>query len=137
MYVYCNTDVFSQFHVSGVEFADDDKNYGEPEDISLQLSHRDVVLDFFKGKKNTIFKLRSGTQLTLADGCLLAEIDGRNVPVAKLSKACRERLYNLQRSRYYPNSANVRFIVAWKGKDDDEETAVILPDIHLKRKLYF
>ena len=136
LYVYCNTDVFSQFHVPGVEFTDDDNNYGEPEDISLQLSHRDVVLDFFKGKKNSIFKLRSGTPLTLSDGCLFAEIDGLNVPVAKLSKACRDRLYKLQRSRYYPSSANVRFIVAWKGKEDAEETAVILPDIHLKRKLY-
>ena len=30
-----------------------------------------------------------------------------------------------------PYAAEVRFIVAWMGKEDTEETAVILPDIYL------
>ena len=32
-----------------------------------------------------------------------------------------------------PYSASIRFIVAWKGEDDTEETAVVLPDIYLRK----
>ena len=34
-------------------------------------------------------------------------------------------------------SAKVNFIVAWKGKDDVEETAVLLPELVLKAYNYF
>jgi len=34
---------------------------------------------------------------------------------------------------YIPYSANIRFIVAWKGEDNTEETAVVLPDIYLRK----
>ena len=34
---------------------------------------------------------------------------------------------------YKITSATVRYIVAWKGKDDEEESAVILADLRLCR----
>lgn len=36
---------------------------------------------------------------------------------------------------YAPYDAVIRFICAWKGSTDEEETAVILPDIYLRREI--
>lgn len=133
LYVHCNTNLFSRFRLPGIIYSEDNKEYSEPEEISLQLTHRDVVLDFFKEKKEVVLKLRSGSTLFLSDAYLLAELKGRRVPIAKLSKACRDRLQLLRQRGYIPCSANVRFIVAWKGKEDTEETFIVLPDIHFRK----
>ena len=61
----------------------------------MQLTHKDVVLDFFKDKKEVVFQLKSGIPLFLTDAYLSAEMNGRSVRIAKLSKACRERLQTL------------------------------------------
>lgn len=71
--------------------------------------------------------------LSLENYFLLAELNGRTVRIAKLSKACRERLDRLRSNGYTPCSAEVRFVVAWKKEDTDEEIPVILSDIHLQR----
>ena len=34
---------------------------------------------------------------------------------------------------YIVSSAEIRFIVAWKGEEDEAESNIILPDIHLSR----
>ena len=71
--------------------------------------------------------------LSLENYFLLAELNGRTVRIAKLSKACRERLDRLRSNGYTPCSAEVRFVVAWKKEDADEEIPVILSDIHLQK----
>lgn len=133
LYIHCNSDLFSQYTIPGITHIEDRTIYEEPKEISLQLTHRDVILDFFKGKKELIFQLHSGTKLSIMDTYLCAEMNGRSVRVAKFSKACRENLERLYAKGYRPYSANVRFIVAWNGEEDKEETAVLLPNISLTR----
>ena len=133
LYIHCNTNLFSAFDLPGIARSEDNNEYGEPEEISLQLTHKDVVLDFFKDKKEVVFQLKSGIPLFLTDAYLSAELNGRSVRIAKFSKACRERLQTLHERGYIPYSASIRFIVAWKGEDDTEETAVVLPDIYLRK----
>ena len=77
----------------------------------MQLTHKDVFLDFFKDKKEMIFKLHSGAKLNLKNGFLSAEIDDRTVRVAKLSKACVEKVEYLESKGYIPFSADVRFFI--------------------------
>lgn len=131
LYVHCNTDLFAPYALPCVSWREDAAQYPEPPEIVLQLTHRDVVLDFFIGKKRLICKLRSGAPLTLRGNALSAEIGGRTYPAAVLSKACMARLRELAAKGYRPDRAWVRFVVAWRGPD--EETAVLLPDLHLSR----
>ena len=133
LYIHCNTNLFSAFDLPGISCSEDNNEYGEPEEIYLQLTHKDVVLDFFKDKKEVVFQLKSGIPLFLTDAYLSAELNGRSVRIAKFSKACRERLQTLHERGYIPCSASIRFIVAWKGEDDTKETAVVLPDIYLRK----
>lgn len=135
LYIHCNTGLFSIFHLPDVEKREDFTAYPEPEEITLQLTHRDVVLGFFKGKKPLVTRLRSGCPLTVDHEYLLARVEGKLFRVAKFSKAAVDRLHFLNRKGYRLVSANVRFIVAWKGKEDSEETAVLLADIHLSSRV--
>ena len=92
-----------------------------------------MVTSFFKDKKEILRKLRSGMALSMENHYFLAELNGRSVRIAKLSKACRERLDRFRLNGYTPCSAEVRFVVAWKKEDTDEEIPVILSDIQLQK----
>ena len=135
LYIHTNTVLFDKYRINGVEHVVDDAEYGEPTEIMLQTTHKDVVLDFFKNKKEIIFNLRSGTKLKLDDVYLVAELNGRDVRVAKLSKAFVETLEKLQGKGYSPKSAEVRFVVAWKGEEDTEETPVVLVDLYFEKAM--
>ncbi len=138
LHIHCSTGLFSAFRVPGVVHKEDRQAYPEPTTIELQLSHQGVVLDFFKSRKMDIFKLRSGDRLSFdkpfEGPYLTAEIGGKTLRVAKLSSKCLARLQELAQKGYRPHAAMVRFIVAWKGKEDTEETAVVLPDLVLRRE---
>ena len=131
LYIHCNTGMFDAFQIPGVEHLRDDTVYPPPAELTLQLTHRDVVLNFFKDKKKRILQLHSGAPLELDGEYLTARLDGKTFRAAKFSKACAAKLGELCRKGYSPVSAEVRFVVAWKGKEDKQETAVLLADVRL------
>ena len=133
LYIHYNNNLFNNISGAFVERAEDNTCYPEPEEITLQLTHRDVVLDFFKGKKETVLKIHSGAELAIDGGYLSANVGGKLVRVVKLSTAFLEQLERLKQNGYYTNSAKVHFIVAWKSETDTEESAVVLPSITLKK----
>ncbi len=55
------------------------------------------MLNFFKDKKELIFKLHSGMKLSVNGSFLSAEIDNRDKNVVKFSKAFEERVIELQK----------------------------------------
>ncbi|NBI65653.1 RecQ family ATP-dependent DNA helicase [Pseudoflavonifractor sp. 60] len=131
LFIHCNTEIFDALQVPDVERVQDSRTCSAPEEITLQLTHRDVVLDFFKDKKEKILRLRSGGPLGIEPGYLTASLEGRSFRAAKFSRACAGRLEELRRRGYRPVSASVRFVVAWKGREEERETAVLLADLHL------
>lgn len=133
LYIHCNTDVFNKYSINGVIHTYDETEYEMPTEILLQLSYKDVVLDYFKSKKEIMLKLRSGSSLGINDYYLTAYINGRTVQVAKFSNAFTQKLAEYKNKGYKPLSAKIGYIVAWKGENDDEETAVILPILYLKK----
>lgn len=134
LYIHTNTDIFKKYDLPGIIHKTDESCYSEPETISLQMTHKDVFLDFFKDKKRMLFELRSGQALDPDEMYLYADVHGKRIKAAKLSKAFYGRLTELRQKGYEPTSANVRFIVAWKGSEDETETPVLLADISLSKK---
>ena len=129
LFIYTNGNCFDNLRAD--MYITDRKQYGMPEEIVLQLSHKDVYLEFFKGRKNDVLALRSGDTLTY-DKYLLYNKVGK--PVAKLSLNMQKKLAEWESRGYAVKSVSVRFIVAWKPKDapkDETETAVLLADMVL------
>lgn len=112
----------------------DAQAYGEPNEIVLQLSHKDVNLGFSKPHKDAILCLRSGMPLTYHDHCLCLPSPGRDI--AQLSIKMKEKLGKWELKGYKVTAARIRFIVAWKSKDaprDEKESAIVLADLVMKR----
>ena len=130
LFIHTNGDLFSKLPVDIVN--NDNKQYSMPEEIVLQLSHKDVFLDFFKNIKKEVLALRSGDPLIFEDNYFLVPFTHR--AIAKLSTKMQAIIASWKEKGYSVRSASVRFVVAWKPKDapkDESEYAILLIDVVL------
>lgn len=130
LFIHTNGDCFNR--LSADRYIVDQRQYNMPEEIVLQLSHKDVYLGFFKERKHEVLALRGGDSLTYSDFFLYSSLT--NKPVAKLSLKMQDTLSEWEKRGYKVKSASVRFVVAWKPKDaqkNEPETAVLLADLML------
>ncbi len=130
LFIHTNSTCFD--NMNAAQYIDCSERYSMPEEIVLQLSHRDVFLDYFKERKKDVLTLRSGDSLYYNDSFLYCKTT--NKPVAKLSSNMQATLKEWMDRGYSVKSAFVRFVVAWKPKDapkDESETAVLLADLVL------
>ena len=65
LFVHTNGDCFNR--LSADRYFVDQRQYNMPEEIVLQLSHKDVYLGFFKERKHEVLALRGGDSLTYSD----------------------------------------------------------------------
>ncbi|MCR4715806.1 MAG: ATP-dependent helicase, partial [Lachnospiraceae bacterium] len=137
LHIHYKTGVFDKFSEYASFVKKDANTYPEPEELILQLTHRDVVLDSFKNHKRLILGMRSGNHLMIKGDKLIAHIDDQEIALATLSKKCKETINKLKMSGYTPYDAVIRYICAWRNKnneDDNIESAVILADLHLHKR---
>lgn len=119
----------------------DDSDYPEPTEIICQFGHKDLFLDYSYGEKTDegpelkkrIFSLRSGQFLQFKNGCLYDSSSQKNA-VAVLSKPAKEKIRHLEDLGYTVRNVRVRYIVAWRNKEREDECPIILPEIELVRK---
>lgn len=115
--------------------------YPKPTEIICQFGHRDLWLDYFYGEKTgegselrkRIFSLRSGLSLLFRNGCLYDSSPSKNA-VAVLSKPAKEKIRHLEELGYNVKNVKIRYIVAWKNKEREDECPIILPEIELERR---
>ena len=131
LYIHYNNDLFIGYDL---EVTEDTVNYGEPNELTLQLTHKDVFLDYFKDKQEAILNLRSGDSLQIDDNCLQTPRSGGLYSIVRFSKAFVEKINKLADIGYSPSTATVRFILWWKPKDEEKEMAIVLPEIKFTRE---
>lgn len=132
LFIHTDSSLFDR--VPADEHHVNSQQFDLPDEIIVQLSHKDVNLGFFKPRKNEILSLRPGQTLRF-DNIYLYD-GGKNTPVAQLSQKMQGDLRLWAEKGYSVKSASVRFIVAWRPKDaprDEKEHAVLLADLTLKR----
>lgn len=135
LYLFYNNKDFDRFIAGNVRARVDSGLYGRPEEILMQLSHKDVHLGFFKDKRNLIQRIICGTKLlTNASGLFVAQ-NGKTIQVVRFSKKFLEEIEKNQRQGYVMESASVRFVVGWTDITDGQEYPIILPDIYFVNKL--
>lgn len=130
LFIHTNNNCFSQAGTD--KYLIDTKEYAMPEEIVLQLTHKDVYLGCFKNLKRDVLALRSGDALIYHDAALYDAVTDKRVVV--LSSHMQNVLKEWEAKGYAVKSASVRFIVAWKATDapkEEAESAVLLPDIIL------
>ncbi|MDE5557635.1 MAG: RecQ family ATP-dependent DNA helicase [Ruminococcus sp.] len=134
LHIHYNGKPFDKYSVMSKCSENDCTSYPEPPELILPLSHKDVFLDYFKDKKQLILsRFYSGLHLSIRDNRLYFKSQNKSIPVLQFSSAGNEKIKKIISDGYYPYDAKIRFICAWKGKEDTDESAVILPDIYLKK----
>ena len=137
--IHYDNDIFKGLEIPVPEI--DPRNYPSPDELTLQLSFKDVVLDDFLGKERLISKLMAGDPLTVIEDCLYTHINGYAQKVAKFSEKFQNTLATLQAKGYVPEEAKVRFVVYWRYENRVEtanspkylETPIVLADIKLRK----
>lgn len=132
LFIYTNSTLFDRLPADIHQV--DQTPYVFPDEVMLQLSHKDVNLGFFKSRKKEILSLRSGKKLCFANNLLY--VPNNQQPVAQLSQKMQAELAQWALKGYLVSSATIRFVVAWKPKDapkDEKEYAVLLLDLELKK----
>ncbi|MCM1177639.1 MAG: RecQ family ATP-dependent DNA helicase [Bacteroides sp.] len=128
------------FKTSSALVSIDRTAYSTPDELMMQLSHRDVFLGFFKNRETFVRNLYSGTRLKVNEDCLSAEINGNTVNIARFSENFRKKVSELAKDGYLPYKAQVRFIVYWSYEETSDGTTVrkeipiVLPDIMFRKQ---
>lgn len=133
MFIHTNCSLFD--NIPSEKKIEDHTLYDMPQEIVLQLSHKDVNLGFFKSHKQEILSLRAGNKLRVENSYLYPT--DSNTAIGQFSQKMHGTLRTWEEKNYHVTDASIRFIVAWKPKDaakDEKEHAVLLIDLTLKRQ---
>lgn len=88
LFIYTNSTLFDRLPADIHQV--DQTPYVFPDEVMLQLSHKDVNLGFFKSRKKEILSLRSGEKLCFANNLLY--VPNNQQPVAQLSQKMQAEL---------------------------------------------
>lgn len=139
--VHSNVDLSQYMNLSSAYFMVDANTYAEPDEVLLQLSHRDVVLAMFKGKTDLIETLHAGQEISINGVYAEVTINSRNVKILKFSEAFRSKMIHLTEIGYFPHKANIRHIVYWRHEEMEDGTAkhieipIVLPEIVFRKRV--
>ena len=130
LFIHTNSSLFFKSDI--IQKRIDTTDYEMPNEIVLQLSHKDVNLGFFKSRKKEVLAQRAGQTLRYDNGYLYDINSGK--PIGQLSQKIMSELSEWSEKNYFISDVSIRFIVAWRPKDapkEEKEHAVLLVDLTL------
>lgn len=128
--IHSNGGEFDGLEVSGLRKVADNKTYAPPEQLAVQLTLRDVWLDFCMTRQHLCKQLMSGDALVLkSDGC--CNTSGEYV--LKFSKKFMERVADIQKNGYQLSHAGVLYVLLWKKEGEERECRIAIPELYFKR----
>ncbi len=129
LHLHYLNDYYDKFSGIATSYFNDKKEYPIPKSLVMQLTHKDIWLDYFKGKENVTQRLLSGTKLEVI-GNRLYYCNGQNkIPVVQFSSSCYKEIKSINSMGYKAKEAVIRYICGWCGKNDEKETVIILADV--------
>jgi len=124
--IHYNGSFEAGMNLPGLTITSDYNTYALPKEISIQLTHRDVNLGYFKYVQRQIKPIKSGDILSIdEEGCL----DKNNKHILKFSSKQLQEMAKLKAEGYLPNKAVVSFLVYWFDQENEKESLIVLPEI--------
>ncbi|HOM02335.1 MAG TPA: RecQ family ATP-dependent DNA helicase [Acetivibrio sp.] len=128
--IHYNGDYLDSIKVLELETVCDSNIYYSPCKLAMQLTHKDIVLDFFFSRQNLIAWLTSGDELVV-DGNCCKNLKGQEVVL--FSKQFRGKIEEMRQKNYIPKRAKVRFIVYWQKEGSEYGIRIVLPEVYFER----
>lgn len=131
LFIHTDENYLDDIEVDNLQVITDRYEYDLPNEIIVNLSFRDVWLDFFAREQRLITELTSGDELILnGNKCL----NGREQPVLRFSTKFMEQIESMRRDNYELKQAKVNFVVHWTDAKTNHEFMVVLPELLFRRK---
>lgn len=129
--IHLNSNFLDNLTADNLERIENKEIHLQPNELAMHLFLKDVWLDYFINRQNSISQLTSGDTLTInGDECL----DTKGKSVLKFSKQFVGQIESMKTKNYELKSAKVNFIVYWKKEDTEQEVKIILPELYFERK---
>lgn len=128
--IHLNGDYLDNISTENLERIVDRKTYLPADDLVVQLTYKDVWLDYFIDKQQIISTITSGDTLVI-NGDRLLNSNGKSV--LKFSTHFQSKMVEFKQTGFELNSAKVNSIVYWKKEDTEQEAQIILPELNFKR----
>jgi ATP-dependent DNA helicase RecQ len=129
--IHLNTPLFDNYFVENLEWIDDNALYEPPDEFIMQLTFRDIWLDYFAQRQHLVDQLISGQVLGIHEEDALS-FNGQ--PVLKFSRQYLEEIASLKNKNYFLKSAKVNAIVYWLKEGSDKEIKIVLPELCFIRR---
>jgi ATP-dependent DNA helicase RecQ len=128
--IHYNGNYLDSISTDGLERVDDPGVYSQPCQLAIQLTFKDVWLDFFLSCQHLISQLSSGDELTIAVDCCC---NSKGQAVLRFSKQFINQIESLKQKNYRPQLAKIRFVVYWRKEESESEIRIILPELYFER----
>jgi len=137
LYIHTNGQFFENIIVNNLQTVEDISTYQPPGKLTLQLSHKDINLGFFRYIQPDIKLLESGRKLKAKAKGL---INIKNKLILKFSKHfLLEQKKSLEEDGYHISNSKINFKVYWinqvDGENEVEEIVILLPELQFKKKV--
>ncbi|EHQ89569.1 RecQ family ATP-dependent DNA helicase [Desulfosporosinus youngiae] len=130
--LYDNGNYLNFIKAEAMQVVVDSQTYLPPQELVMQLSHRDVQLDFFLYCRHLVKDLQSGEFLGVdGKGCY----NTKGQAVLKFSRQFLQQIEGMRQKNYVPKTAKIRFIVYWKKENTEVEVRIVLPELYFEKKL--
>lgn len=128
--IHSNKNYFSFIKTENIERINDAETYEQPNLLAMQLTHKDVWLDYSFNCQRWITQMNSGDILTInSDSCY----NQRGQEVLRFSKTFIEQIEEMNKKGYTPTGAMIRFVIYWKRENTDYEIRIILPEVYFEK----
>jgi hypothetical protein len=115
--------------IDGLKLYSDSRKWELPDILSIQLTHKDVWLGFFKSRQRLISNLVAGDELQAVDQeCRTA----KGQVVLRFSRRFQETICSLDRQGYVLKDARISYVVWWKDEETGKEIRIVLPQVRFK-----
>ena len=128
--IHLNGNYLDKFKSEELERVENNNTFQPPSSLAVHLSHKDVQLGYFGFIQKRVNGLTSGDSIIISDeGCK----NENGELVIKFSRKFIDRLTEIKKSGFELRQAKVNFIVHWKAEDKEQESKIILPELHFGR----
>ncbi len=129
--IHYNGNYLDFIKTEGLENIEDSRMYQSPCQLAMQLTFKDVWLDFFFSSQNFISQLNSGDVLEVDKDCCR---NSKGQVVLRFSKQLISQIEAIKQRHYVPKTAKIRFIIYWKKEHQEYEIRIILPELYFERE---
>jgi ATP-dependent DNA helicase RecQ len=128
--VHMNSHFLDYIAVENIRHFVDNGIFSQPNEVTIDLTYKDVWLDYFIDRQHLISQLISGDTLVIkGNECL----NPKGQPVLKFSQQFVKRIESMNEMHYTLKDAKVNFVLYWRKEGEESDVKIFLPELYFEK----